>query len=141
MADGDEEWMSPVDVFKIMIEEAVPTTTTATASSTASATNTSASQDSAEPATADIPFAPTTKQKKKPSKYQNYKSAPINGVYFLYDVETTGSKRNYDRIIQMSFISYDDTGRLLSNFSRLVNPGKVRISHWIQNNILPKGKL
>ena len=135
--DGDDEWMSPVDVVKILIEETVP----ASAASDTTTSSSSASAASATANAADIDdVAPTTKQK-KPSKYQNYKSAPINGVYFLYDVETTGSKRNYDRIIQMSFISYDDTGKLLGNFSRLVNPGKVRISDWIKNNILPESKL
>ena len=144
--DGDDEWASAEEVAGILIDEDIGTAHAislgAASATTASAINTSASAASAASATAntaDSPVEPTAKQK-KPSKYQNYKSAPINGVYFLYDVEVTGSKRNYDRIIQMSFISYDDTGRLLDNFSRLVNPGKVRITHWIKNNILPESK-
>ena len=41
------------------------------------------------------------KKASKKGKYANYVSAPSNGRYFLFDVETTGSKRNWDRIIFM----------------------------------------
>ena len=71
--------------------------------------------------------APKVKTKKK-SKYVDYEVAPANGVYFLFDVETTGGKRNWDRIVALSFLSYDSDGNLLDHFSRKVNPGGVRIN-------------
>ena len=43
--------------------------------------------------------APTPSQKnkkKKAGKYDEYTTAPDNAVYFLFDVETSGSKRNWD---------------------------------------------
>lgn len=146
--DGDDAWISAAEASSIMIDEdidTVPATSNVTGSATsasaaASATASASAAASTTTNTSDIPPAPTTK-KKKPSKYEHYQSAPDNAVYFLFDVEVTGSKRNYDRIIQMAFISYDDTGKLLDNFCRLVNPGKVRINQWIKDNVLPKGKL
>ena len=42
--------------------------------------------------------APKVKAKKK-NKYVDYEVAPANGVFFLFDVETTGGKRNWDRIV------------------------------------------
>ena len=146
--DGDDEWVSAEEIASIIDDEyigTVPATSTDTGSATsasaaASATASASAAASTTTNTSDISPAPTTK-KKKPSKYEHYQSAPDNAVYFLFDVEVTGSKRNYDRIIQMAFISYDDTGKLLDNFCRLVNPGKVRINQWIKDNILPNGKL
>ena len=70
---------------------------------------------------------PTDKTKKK-SKYEDYKVAPANGLYFLFDVETTGGKRNWDRIVALSFLTYDSEGTLFGSFSRQVNPGGVRIN-------------
>ena len=66
--------------------------------------------------------------KKKKGKYDNYQKAPADAVYFLFDVETSGSKRNYDCIVAFSFLAYDITGRLLGNFTQKVNPGRVRMS-------------
>ena len=70
-------------------------------------------------------------KKKKRGKYDDYTTAPDNAVYFLFDVETTGSKRNYDRIIAMSFLCLDCDGVLIAAFSRKVNPGNVRISSYL----------
>ena len=68
-------------------------------------------------------------QKEKKGKYCNYEGAPENAVYFLFDVETSGGKRNWDRIVAMSFLAVDQDGRLLGSFSRKLNPGNVRISY------------
>ena len=64
-----------------------------------------------------------------------YLHAPANGSYFLFDVETTGSKRNWDRIIFMSFLHYDKDDKLLGSFSHKVNPGKVQIASYLTENI------
>ena len=77
---------------------------------------------------------PDTPSKKK-SKYQDYEGAPDNAVYFLFDVETTGSKRNWDRIIAMSFLACDEDGRLLDSFNKKINPGSVRINSFLSKNI------
>ena len=69
------------------------------------------------------------KAKKKKSKYFAYEAAPDNAVYFLFDVETSGGKRNWDRIIAMSFLATDQDGRLLGSFSKRLNPGNVRIGY------------
>ena len=73
-------------------------------------------------------------KKKKKGQYDDWVSAHANGSYFLFDVETTGSKRNWDRIISMSFLHYDKDGKLLGSFSHKVNPGKVRIANYLTNN-------
>ena len=75
------------------------------------------------------------RKKKKKGQYDDWVSAPTNGSYFLFDVETTGSKRNWDRIIFMSFLHYDKDGKLLGSFSHKVNPRKVRIANYLTNNI------
>ena len=134
--DGEEEWSSAKEIGNIIIDECIEMSAGTTGSADVASAAASATSN-----TVGIPDASTTKKKKKTGKYEHYQGAPDNGVYFLFDLEVTGSKRNYDRVIQMSFISYDDNGNLLDNFSRLVNPGKVRISHWIKNNILPDSKL
>ena len=72
------------------------------------------------PATADA-----SKKKRKTSKYSAYECAPSNAVYFIFDVETTGSKRNYDKIIGIGFLAYDGQGTLLGTFERKINPGGV----------------
>ena len=69
--------------------------------------------------------------KKKKGKYDDYTTAPVNAVYFLFDVETTGGKRNYDRIIAMSFLCLDQNGKVISSFSRKVNPGRIKISAYL----------
>ena len=48
---------------------------------------------------------PAKQKPKKKSKYQGYEGTADNAVYFLFDVETTGSKRNWDRIIAISFLA------------------------------------
>ena len=58
----------------------------------------------------------------------NYEAAPPDAVYFLFDVETTGSKRNFDCIIALSFIAYDSTGKILDSLSQKINPDAVPIS-------------
>ena len=67
--------------------------------------------------------------KKKKSKYFAYEAAPENSVYFLFDVETSGGKRNWDRIISMSFLAVDQDGKVLGSFSKKLNPGAARISY------------
>ena len=74
----------------------------------------------------------------KKGKYDDYTTAPDSAVYFLFDVETTGSRRNYDKIIAMSFLSYDCHGNMLGSFSRKVNPGKVKISAYLTKHIHSK---
>ena len=78
-------------------------------------------------------------KKKKKSKYADYETAPDNAIYFLFDVETTGSKRNWDRITAMSFLAFNEDGQLIVVFSRKVNPGPVRISAFLTKHI--HGKL
>ena len=75
------------------------------------------------------------KQKKKKSKYAEYVSAPTNAVFFLFDVETTGGKRNWDRIIAFSFLAYDNQGNLLGSFARTINPGSVKIDAYLSKNV------
>lgn len=65
---------------------------------------------------------------KKKGKYDDYQKAPEDTVLFLFDVETSGSKRNYDCIVAFSFLAYDVKGRLLGNFAQKVKPGRVRMS-------------
>ena len=79
-----------------------------------------------------------SKKKKKKGQYDDWVSAPVDGDYFLFDVETTGSKRNWDRIIFMSFLHYNEDGDLLGSFSRKVNPGKVQIASYLTDNIHSK---
>ena len=43
------------------------------------------------------------------------------------DVETTGSKRNWDRVIEYAVIAHDGNDNKLGEFVRRVNPGEVRI--------------
>ena len=74
-------------------------------------------------------------KKKKKSKYVNYEAAPDNAIYFLFDVETTGSRRNWDRIIAMSFLAFKEDGQQIGVFSRKVNPGQVRISAFLTKHI------
>ena len=146
--DDDEEWLSAEEIASIIKDEDndVPSTTDSAAVAATLAADVPSTTDSAA-ATSNVPVstsdnsvATTTTRRKKPGKYNGYQIAPDNAAYFLFDLEVTGSKRNYDRIIQLSFIAYDVSGNMLGNFSRLVNPGQVRISDWIKNNILPDSK-
>ena len=79
--------------------------------------------------------APTTTRAKRKSKYQDYTTAPPDSIYFLFDVETTGSKRNYDRIIAISFLAYDQTGNRLGNFSTKINPDNVKVTAFLTHNV------
>ena len=81
------------------------------------------------------PARKQTKSKRKKNKYENFEGAPDNACYFLFDVETSGSKRNFDRIIALSFMAHDETGRLLGAFSQKVNPGGVVISHYLSKHV------
>ena len=75
-------------------------------------------------------------KKKKAGKYDEYTTAPDNAVYFLFDVETSGSKRNWDKIIAFSFLCFDVNGKQLGNFTRKINPGSdVHISEYLTKNI------
>ena len=66
--------------------------------------------------------------KKKKGKYESYQKAPADSVYFLFDVETSGAKRNYDCIVAFSFLAYNLDGKLLGNYTQKVNPGKIQMS-------------
>ena len=82
---------------------------------------------------------PARKQtKKKKNKYEYYEGAPDNAYYFLFDVETSGSKRNFDKIIAMSFMAHDETGRFLGAFSQKVNPDSVIITHYVSKHVHSK---
>ena len=81
-------------------------------------------QDSAEP-------EPPNKRARKTNKYSDYTCAPSGAVYFLFDIETTGSKRNFDKIIALSMLAYDSDGNQLGSFSRLINPGSVTIDTYL----------
>ena len=94
-------------------------------------------QGETDPVQASVTTANQGK-KKKNSKYINYESAPADAIYFLFDVETTGSKRNYDRVIAISFLAYDHHGNLLGHFSRMINPGGVRIASFLTKRIHSK---
>lgn len=69
------------------------------------------------------------------SKYSKYGSAPADAVFFLFDVETTGGKRNWDRIIAFSFFAYDGEGNLMGTFTRNINPGSVNIDEYLTRNV------
>ena len=43
--------------------------------------------------------------------------------YVLFDLETTGISRNTDEVIEISAVKVRD-GRVVDEFSHLVNPGK-----------------
>lgn len=75
---------------------------------------------------------------RKKSKYDTYEVAPSDAVYFLFDVETTGGKRNYDKIIAISFLAYNESGTLLGSFSRMINPGEVMIVSYLSKNVHSK---
>ena len=78
------------------------------------------------------------RQQKKSGKYAAYECAPDNAIYFLFDVETTGGKRNWDRIVAISFLACDDKGKMLGSFTQLVNPEGVESSVYILKNIHSK---
>jgi len=84
-----------------------------------------------------VSTAPKHKQKKS-GKYAAYECAPDNAIYFLFDVETTGGKRNWDRIVAISFLACDDEGKMLGSFTQLVNPEGVESSDFILKNIHSK---
>ena len=74
----------------------------------------------------------------KKSKYAAYESAPVDAVYFLFDVETTGSKRNFDKIISISLLAYDSRGNKLDSFARLINPGGVPMVSYLTKHVHSK---
>ena len=74
----------------------------------------------------------------KKGKYANYEKAPANAVFFLFDVETTGAKRNWDRIISISVLACDRTGTLLGCFDQDINPEGVKINAYLTNRIHSK---
>ena len=78
--------------------------------------------ESVEAATASDKQTPRPPKQKKKGKYADYESAPSDAVYFLFDVETTAPKRNYDRIIAISFFAHKEDGTLVGNFSTKINP-------------------
>ena len=78
------------------------------------------------------------RKQKKSGKYAAYECAPDNAIYFLFDVETTGGKRNWDRIVAISLLACDDKGKILGSFTQLVNPEGVENSAYILNNIHSK---
>ena len=82
-----------------------------------------------------LPQVNTRTKTKRKSKYAEYVSAPADAVFFLFDVETTGAKRNWDRIIAFSFLAYDGKGNLLGSFSRKINPGSVKIDEYLTRNV------
>ena len=67
-------------------------------------------------------------QQRKKGQYTDYESAPSNPALFLFDLEVTGPKRNFDRIITMSFLAYDVDGNLMGAFAPKINPCGVRIN-------------
>ena len=78
----------------------------------------------------------TNTQKK--SKYAAYESAPTDAVYFLFDVETSGGKRNFDKIISISLLAYDSRGNKLGSFARLINPGGVPMVSYLTKHVHSK---
>ena len=75
------------------------------------------------PAPKQGPAVSTTRTKKK-------KTVPLPDgrvVYFLMDLETTGSKRNWDRGIEYCVIAHDVNASLLGTFVRRVNNDEVRV--------------
>ena len=101
----------------------------ATASCVAAATETNSGNNCLLHSTMTHSITHDACSKKKKGKYDDYESAPENAVYFLFDVETSGGKRNWDRIIAMSFLAVDQDGELLGSFSKKMNPGSVRIGY------------
>ena len=79
-----------------------------------------------------------TEQKKDNTICTDYENTPSNPSLFLFDVETTGPKRNFDRIISMSFLAYDEDGNLMGAFSRNINPDVVKINVFISQRIHSK---
>lgn len=71
---------------------------------------------------------PSKQSSKKRSKKNLYTDLPQGKrVYFLIDLETTGSKRNWDRGIEYCILAYTEDGKLVDQFySRVSNDG-VRI--------------
>ena len=73
----------------------------------------------------------------KTSKYAEFDLRPDNTIiYFLFDIDTTGSKRNWDHIIVFSFLCYDEDGSLLlGSLSRKINTGNVRINLYLTEHV------
>ena len=75
----------------------------------------------------------TAKKKRKNASKKTAKKPPFvelpagRNVFFLVDIETTGSKRNWDRGIEYCVIAYDQYGKLLQHFYSRVSNGGVRI--------------
>ena len=59
----------------------------------------------------------------------------MDAIYFLFDVETTGSKRNWDKIIFMSFMAFDARGNQRGSFSKKVNPAGVLVDTYLTRNV------
>ena len=94
-------------------------------------------QLNAQPTVSTTQTAAAPKQKKK-GKYADFEVAPEDAVYFLFDVETTGPKRNYDRIIAISFFAHNEDGTLRGHFSQKINPGGVRVNAYLSQNVHSK---
>ena len=141
--DGDDAWMEPTEVKSILVP--LNTNTTAPAPATVNCFDllcksiinylhiisfwlqaAPVAEAQTTSASADTSSTQANKKQKKKSKYENFEGAPDNACYFLFDVETSGSKRNFDRIIALSFMAHDETGRLLGAFSQKVNTGRRR---------------
>lgn len=88
-------------------------------------------EDTTSAASATTPSAAVPKKKsgtKQRAKKNIYHDLPQgNRVFFLMDLETTGSKRNWDRGIEYSILAYTEDGQLIDNFYSRVNNDGVRI--------------
>jgi DNA polymerase III epsilon subunit-like protein len=49
-------------------------------------------------------------------------------MYFSFDIELTGPKRNFDRIIEIGAVAFDDTGQICGTFDERINPDGVKIT-------------
>lgn len=68
------------------------------------------------------------KQKKKVQRYYGIPRGK-KGVFLVFDVETTGSKRNWDIAIMYYFIVCDEAGTVLGRRLFRVNPGHIPITY------------
>jgi hypothetical protein len=121
--DGDETWCRPQDLCEAEVIPPEGTGIDSTLNKTTSAAAGSATAE-AHDQTQKKKAAPTQKKK------ATYIPCPTKPVFFLIDLETTGSKRNWDRVIEIALIAYNESGTQLGVFeSRISNSGVLISPH------------
>ena len=106
-SDGDSEDLFLEEMEEYLLPEEVPPNATTTATKGKKAAR--------------------KKPVKKTAKNKEFVSISGTKMFFLLDVETTGSKRNWDVVIVYAWMVVNESGEVLDIQEFRVNPGKVRI--------------